>query len=240
MKPIETLFPSQWVDQDAPALDLAGCLKNSAYIRVVNYHSTRPVDAGRFEREVAAFRKNFAPVTTEMLDIFFETRVWPGDKPGLIPAVYEGWRENYDVFAKILDQYEFRGWFYVPAFFPDVPIAEQEAYCLPHGLYLHNREDYSDPRCCMTWDELRALSRNHEICCHTGNHFRIAPDTPAEKIRLEVVDSKHRLEEMLQKEVTVFCWNKGEEYKRVPYSHKFFREAGYCYVVSNLKLERIR
>lgn len=240
MTPVDMQSLVQTAAEDKRALELVRCLANGAYIRVVNYHSTRPVDVARFEREVCSFRENFVPVTTEMLDEFFETRKWPAQKPGLIPAVYEGWRENYDVFAKILDKYGFRGWFYVPAFFPDVPVEEQEAYCLPHGLYLHNREDYADPRCCMTWDELRDLSRNHEICCHTGNHFRITPETSEEKIHLEVVASKRRLEEMLQKEVNVFCWNKGEEFSRAPYSHKFFREAGYRYVVSNLKLEKIR
>ena len=228
------------IAQDPRTLDLFRCLVNGAYLRVVNYHSTRQCDADRFEREIQCFSEHFVPVTVEMLDEFFETRKWPADKPGLIPAIYEGFREHYDVFAKILDRFDFRGWFYVPAFFPDVPEEEQENYCLPHGLYLHARADYDDPRCCMTWDELRELAGKHEICCHTGNHARINQDTAREKIFLEVVQSKRRLEEMIGKEVSVFCWNKGEEYGRVPYAHKYLQEAGYRYVVGNLKLEKIR
>ena len=99
-------------------------LVNGAYMRVVNYHNTRQADAVRFEREAASFRRHFVPVTMELLDEFFETRRWPAEKPGLIPAVYEGWRTHYDVYARILDKYGFRGWFYVPAFFPDVPVDE--------------------------------------------------------------------------------------------------------------------
>ena len=176
----------------------------------------------------------------ELLDEFFETRCWPAEKPGLIPAVYEGWRTHYDVYARILDKYGFRGWFYVPAFFPDVPVDEQIAYCQPHGLRLRAQDDYDDPRCCMTWDELRQLSRRHEICCHTGSHCDVTSDMPEELIRREVVGSKQRLEERLQKEVSVFCWRSGEEYQRVRHAHRFFQEAGYRYVVSNLKLEKIR
>lgn len=226
--------------QDKRTLDMFRYLVNGSFIRVVNYHSTCLCDAERFEREIASFAEHFVPVTIEMLDEFFETRRWPADKPGLIPAIYEGFREHYDLFAKILDKHNFRGWFYVPAFFPDVPVEEQEGYCLPHGLHWHAQEDYSDPRICMTWEELREIAQNHEICCHTGNHARINEDTPPEKIVLEVIRSKQRLEKMTGKEVAVFCWNKGEEYGRVPYAQKYLQEAGYRYVVGNLKIEKIR
>lgn len=226
--------------QDMRTLEMFRSLVNGAYIRVVNYHNTRQADAVRFEREAASFRRHFVPVTMELLDEFFETRRWPVEKPGLIPAVYEGWRTHYDVYARILDKYGFRGWFYVPAFFPDVPVDEQIAYCQPHGLRLRAQDDYDDPRCCMTWDELRQLSRRHEICCHTGSHCDVTSDMPEELIRREVVGSKQRLEERLQKEVSVFCWRSGEEYQRVRHAHRFFQEAGYRYVVSNLKLEKIR
>lgn len=232
--------PLRTLAEDSRAMDLFRYLVNGSFIRVVNYHSTRKMDAERFEREVACFAENFVPVTTQMLDEFFETRIWPADKPGLIPAVYEGWRENYDVFARILDKYNFRGWFYVPAFFLDVPVEQQDDYCPAHGLYRHAQEDYEDCRRCMTWEELKELAQRHEICCHTGNHQRITADMEDEKIRLEVIDSKRRLEEMTGAKVSVFCWNKGEEYSRVPYTHKYFEEAGYRYVVSNLKLEKIR
>lgn len=238
MDPLQPFLSA--IAQDKRTLETFRSLVNGSFIRVVNYHNTRQMDAARFEREVAAFRKHFVPVTTELLDRFFETRRWPAEKPGLIPAVYEGWRTHYDVYAKILDKYEFRGWFYVPAFFPDVPVDEQIAYCKPHGLRLFAQDDYEDPRCCMTWDELRQLSRRHEICCHTGSHSDVTPDMPEELIRREVVGSKQRLEEQLQKEISVFCWRSGEEYQRVPYAHRFFKEAGYRYIVSNLKLEKIR
>lgn len=229
------------ITQDKRTLEMFRHLVNGSYIRVVNYHNTRSVHADRFEREIAAFRENFVPVTVEMLDRFFETRVWPGDKPGLIPAIYEGWRTHYDVYAKILDKYDFRGWFYIPAYFPDVPVKNQIAYCQPHGLRLRgHEEDYSDPRCCMNWDEIRELSQRHQICCHTGNHVPVTEDMSHDEICREVIWAKRHLEEKIQKEVPVFCWRSGEEYARVPYAHKYLQEAGYRYVVSNLKLEKIR
>lgn len=228
------------VAEDKRTLEMFRYLVNGSYIRVVNYHNTRRIHADRFEREVAAFKEHFVPVTIEMLDEFFATRRWPADKPGLIPAVYEGWRTHYDVYAKILDKYGFRGWFFIPAYFPDVAVEDQIPFCKPHGLRLFAKDDYEDPRCCMTWDEIRELSKNHEICCHTGNHVPITPDMPEEEIRHELIGAKAHMEKMLGKEVPVFCWRAGEEYARVSYTHKYFEEAGYRYVVSNLKLEKIR
>ena len=228
------------VCEDKRTLEMFRYLVNGSYIRVVNYHNTRQMHADRFEREVASFAEHFVPVTIEMLDEFFETRVWPASKPGLIPAIYEGWRTHYDVYAKILDKYNFRGWFYIPAYFPDVPVEEQIPYCKPHGLRLFAQDDYDDPRCCMTWDEIRDLAQRHEICCHTGNHVPITPDMSEEEIRHELIDAKAHMEKMIGREVPVFCWRAGEEYARVQYTHKYFEEAGYRYVVSNLKLEKIK
>lgn len=229
------------VCRDKRTLEMARYLLNGSYIRVVNYHVTRPGDLPRFRREVAAFAQHFTPVTMADLDRFFATRVWPYDKPGLIPAVFEGWRTHYDVYAKVLDEYGFTGWFYVPAFFPDVPVEEQIAFCKPHGLRLHGHwEDYSDPRCCMTWEELCRISEKHVICCHTGSHSCITENQEEAVQRREIVDSKRRLEEQLGVEVPVFCWRAGDEYAHSRFAHKMLAEAGYRYLVSNLKLEKIR
>lgn len=230
----------QTVAKDKRTLEMFRYLVNGSYIRVVNYHNTRQMHADRFRAEVEAFSKNFVPVTMQMLDEYFATRVWPADKPGLIPAVYEGWRTHVDVYAKILDEFNFRGWFFIPAFFPDVPVEEQIPFCKPHGLRLFAQDDYSDPRCCMNWDEIRSLSRNHEICCHTGTHARISPEMSDAELRYEIIESKKHMEEQIQKEVAVFCWRAGEEYAKVDYTHPYFTEAGYRYVISNLKMEKIR
>lgn len=56
----------------------------------------------------------------------------------------------------------------------------------------------------------------------------------------EIVEAKRYLEEKIGREVEVFCWLYGEEYHYNEKAHKFLKEAGYKYVVSNLKLERIR
>lgn len=225
--------------RDRRTLEAVRLLINGSWIRVVNYHNTRAADARKFEKEMAFFARNFVPVTTDDLDRFFDTREWPYDRPGLIPAVFEGWRTHFDVFAPILEKYGFRGWFYIPAFFPDVPVENQIPYCKPHSLRLFAQADYSDPRCCMNWNEIRALAEKHEICCHTGSHCSVTDEMSEEQIRREIEESKRHLEEKTGKEVSVFCWCGGDDWQGSEHFHKFLTGAGYRFLVSNLKLERI-
>lgn len=225
---------------DKRTLEMFGYLVNNAYIRVVNYHNTKACDMERFEAEIKYFSEHFSPVSMADIDAFFKMRVWPKEKPGLIPAIFEGWRSNYDVMAKVLDKYGFTGWFYVPSFFMDVPVEDQAAFVPSHGLRLTAQADYPDGRYAMNWDEMRDIAQRHEICCHTGSHVFLEKDSSEEDLFREIVQAKRHLEAKINKPCDVFCWLYGEEYRHNPRAQKYLQEAGYKYVVSNLKLEKIR
>lgn len=239
-KPLSAHSFADSITADKRTLEMFHYLVNNSYIRVVNYHNTRACNIERFRAEIAYFAEHFSPVTVADVDEFFATRKWPKEKPGLIPAVFEGWRTNYDVMARVLDEYGFVGWFYVPGFFMDVPVEEQIGFIPNHRLRLSARDDYTDGRYAMNWDEMRDLAQRHVVCCHTGSHFEITRDTPDEDMYREIVEAKRHMEEKTGKPVDVFCWLGGEEYSYNVRAHKFLREAGYKYVVSNLKLEKIR
>lgn len=240
MKNFDVQKFSKAVCNDKRTLEMFRYMVNNAYIRVVNYHNTNLRDLKRFEAEIAYFAEHFSPVSLADVDEFFATRKWPKEKPGLIPAIFEGFRSHYDIIAPILDRYNFKGWFYIPSFFMDVPVPEQLAYSKAHELDVTEPEMYPDGRFAMTWDEVADLSTRHEICCHTGGHFQISKTTPEADMRREIVDSKRLLEEKIGRPVDVFCWLYGEEYNYNIRAHKFLEEAGYKYVVSNLKMEKIR
>ena len=225
--------------ESVKAQEITDLLKRGSYIRVVNYHNTRKQNAEEFRKEIRAFRRYYQPVRISDLDEWFRTGKWPYEKPGLIPAVYEGWRTGYDVMAKILEEEGFIGWFYIPAFFPDVPVEEQIPFCKPHGLRLFSAEDYDDPRCAMTWEEVREIAKDHEILCHTATHACLDESLDPEILRREIVESKRHLEEKIGREVPVFCWRGGDEYRKSEFAHPYLKEAGYRYLVSNLKIEKI-
>jgi peptidoglycan/xylan/chitin deacetylase (PgdA/CDA1 family) len=228
------------ISRDKRTLDIFRCLINNSYIRVVNYHNTNDINADRFEEEIKYFSKHFVPVSKQDIDTFFKTRKWPYKKPGLIPALFEGYRSHYDIMRPILDKYNFIGWFYIPSFFIDVKPEDQLDYCRSHRLRITGENMYPDKRIALSWDEIKELSKRHEICCHTGSHFEIARDTSDEDMYREIVESKLLIEKHIQKPVDVFCWLAGEEYNYNIKAHKYLEKAGYTYVLGNLKLEKIK
>ena len=230
----------QSVSKDKRTLEMFRYLVNNAYIRVVNYHNTNDRDTDRFEAEVKYYSEHFVPVKVSDLDRFFETGKWPYEKPGLIPAIFEGYRSHYDIMRPILDKYHFTGWFYIPSFFSEIPADEQYAFCKSHRLRTTGEYMYPDGRIAMNWEEVRDIASRHEICCHSGTHFEITKETPDEDMYREIVVAKRHLEEKIGREVDVFCWLYGEEYNYNTRAHKYLKEAGYKYVLSNLKLEKIK
>jgi hypothetical protein len=226
--------------RDRRTLEMFRFLVNNAFIRTVNYHTTDRRDAVRIESQVRYFAERFAPVSLTDIDEFFETGTWRKEKPGLICCVYEGYRGQYEVLAPLLDKYGFRGWFFIPAFFPDVPPSEQLAYSGENDLETPDSVYYPDGRIAMSRDEIADLAGRHEICCHTGNHVRITKDTSGPDMAREIVNAKHALEGMIDRPADVFCWLYGEAYDHNAEAHPYFQEAGYRYVMSNLKLEKIR
>ena len=240
MKEIDVEELIKGIALDKHTLSTLRYLVNGSYIRVVNYHNTDPMDAERIEQEIKAFSENYCSVSISDLDDFFLTHKWKKDKPGLIPAVFEGFRNQYDVMFPILEKYNFRGWYYLPSYFIDIAVKEQLEYTKHHDLTVYHPEVYPDGRYAMTWDEVKKIAEHHEICCHSGHHFQIFRDTSEEDMQIEIVDAKKYLEEKIGREVDVFCWLYGEEFSYNVRAQKYLYNAGYKYVLSNLKLEKIR
>ncbi len=228
------------ITKDKRTLEMFRFLINNSMIRVINYHNTDAINSERFETEIKYFSENFHSVTIEDLDNFFKTKKWPYTKPGLIPAIFEGYRSHVDTYAKILDKYNFVGWFYIPSFFMDIPAKDQIDFCHNHRLRISTVHGYEDGRVAMNEEEVKKLSERHVICCHTGTHYELKPDATEEEVRHEIVDAKRKLEEVTGKPCDVFCWLAGEDYAHSGWAHKYLEEAGYKYVVSNLKIEKIK
>lgn len=221
------------------AMEMARRLAGGGYLRVVNYHNTNRADIPRLQAEAAYFSQHFCPVTLADLDDFYATGIWKKSKPGLIPAIFEGYRSHYDVMAPILEQVGFRGWFYIPSYFMDVPPEQQAAFCAGHRLRQTCLGQYPDGRIALNEAEIHALAARHEICCHTATHFYLDETSAHEDMQREIVQAKHRLESAAQKPVEVFCWLGGKEYHEAPRSHPYLHRAGYRYLVSNCKIEKI-
>lgn len=227
------------ITRDKRTLEMFRYLVTNSYIRVVKYHNTPCADFARFENEIATYAEHFSSVTTEDLERFFETRKWQKKKPGIIISMFDALRNQYDVMYPLLEKYGLCGWFFIPVDFVDVSVEQQLSYGMTHRISELLPEEYPDGRYALNWDEICKISRHHEICCHTASHVPLQMDAPAKVLQHEIVDSKRRLEQHIGKKVDVFSWVYGGEYNTSIRAHRYLEEAGYKFMVSSLKVEKI-
>jgi len=208
-------------------------------MRVVNFHATPRYRETEFRRQMEAYARHFAPITRANFDAAFDG-TWAQAKPGLMPVLFEGYRDNLDVMLPILEEFGFAGWLFVPSFFLGVPEAEQRDYAAGHVLHLAKRDEYPGQRIALNWDEARAIAgRGHVFACHSRHHSELRPDTPDAVLEEEIVVSKRGMEAQLGTSVDVFCWLRGAEIGINPRADALLRQAGYRYLFSNFKIQRL-
>jgi len=64
----------------------------------------------------------------------------------------------------------------------------------------------------VSWQQLQAMSDSGlvEIGSHTSNHFRLQQSLVANAMESEIIDSKQRLQDRLNKQVNLFCYPNGD------------------------------
>ncbi len=207
-------------------------------IRAVNFHNTSRARAAQYDRELAYYSQFFSSVNEDELDEYVTTGRWHKRKPGLIVGVYEAFRNGYDVLAPMLEQYGFTGWFFVITGFVNAAIEDQLSFTEEHRIRMRTRE-YPDGRYAMTWDELRELDRKHTIASHTRSHLQLAVLDPA-TLEQEIVGAQQDLEEQLGHKTRTFSSRTGPAAGESPSVDRLVAAAGYDFVFSNFRIQRVR
>lgn len=182
-------------------------------LRAVNYHSTLSVFKGRLARHFEYFVRNFNVLCEEDLPIFLRGEII-SEKPCLLITFDDGGKSNYDVAAKLLDEFGIKGFFFLPVSFID---QSQQSLDMQKRFYLKNirqdvekhlsPEEYQP----MTWEEAGDLvSRGHAIGVHTFSHISLRENLNFETIEREVVHPKRVLETRFQRKIMSFCWPYGK------------------------------
>ncbi|MBP1807067.1 polysaccharide deacetylase family protein [Rubellimicrobium aerolatum] len=232
----ELLLPGPF--DDALASILRG-LSAGRMLRVVNFHATPAYRREEYRRQVAAYADRFAPVTPANFDAAFDG-TWADPRPGLMPVLFEGWRDNVDVMLPILEEFGFKGWFFVPSAFPGIGAQDQRAYADAHTLRLPRRDEYPGQRVALTWDEAGdAASRGHGFACHSRSHFDLQPDTPDDVLREEIHTAAAEMRAGLGQPAEIFCWLHGAEAGVNPRADAMLKDAGFRYLFSNFKVQRL-
>ena len=146
-------------------------LAGGAFLRVVNWHNTPERGRARLRAELVAYLRDHRPVVPEDLDRLFDTGRWGHDRPGLLVAFYDGYRNGASVAAPVCDELGITAWFLPPTAFLDTPVQEQHAFADAHDITLVP-EEREQARVAMTWDELEVVGRRHVVAAHTATHGR--------------------------------------------------------------------
>ncbi len=223
----------------ALSTEITGLYRTCPLIRVVNYHNTPRVSASHFERELQQYSQAFTSVNEAELRDYLRTGRWTKSKPGMIPVLYEGYRDGYDVIAPLLEKYNLVGWYFIITEFIKGSIPDQLAYARSHRIGMLTRE-YEDNRYALTWDEIKKLSEKHVIASHARNHVELSTLTEEDR-RQEILGSQEDFRKNLGRSVRGFSSLRGPaqmEHPEVDTAH-LVREAGYEFVFSNYRIQRV-
>jgi peptidoglycan/xylan/chitin deacetylase (PgdA/CDA1 family) len=212
-------------------------LAAAAPIRVVNYHNTPAYRAAEYDRELAMLAERFSPVRENDLAAFFDNGRWQGSKPGVIVALYNGNRNNFDVFRPLLEKHGLVGWFFAVTGYTSCSPADQPGFAARQTLAIVP-DEYADGRSALSWDELRLLDRDHVVASHTRTHARISADD-AEAQEREIVGAQDDFTRELEHPVRSFAWLLSGTYGYSALTDACLDRAGYEFLFSDFKLQRL-
>ncbi len=208
-------------------------------IRAVNFHSTSRAQTANYDRQLEAYRRSFSSVNEDELQEYLTTGTWHKSKPGLIVSVFEGYRNSYEVLNPLIEKHGFVGWYWVITGFINTVIPDQLSYAEHHDIDMLTHE-YPDGRYALTWDELRHLDRKkHVIACHTRSHTLLSGLDAAAR-REEVIGSQEEFKKHLGHPVRSFVSLTGPAYGEDATTDRLVEAAGFEFVFSNFRIQRIR
>lgn len=221
-------------DRAAHRASLAG----GAFLRVVNWHNTPERGRARLRAELVAYLRDHRPVVPDDLDRLFETGRWGHDRPGVLVAFYDGYRNGATVAAPVCDELGITAWFLPPTAFLDTPGEEQHAYADSHDITLV-AEERDQPRVAMTWDELADLSRRHVVGAHTANHVVLDEVLTPADVEREVLEPVRRITEVTGRTPPAQVFRYGRPHDAASPAWRAAAEAGVRYALSNTAVERM-
>ena len=219
--------------------ELTELLRTRPQIRVVNYHNTPRSKAEQFERELAQYSQAFTSVNEAELRQYLQTGRWHKSKPGMLPVLYEGYRNGFDVMAPLLEKYGFVGWYFIITEFIKSLIPEDLTYARSHHIGMRTRE-YPDGRYALTWDEIKKLSEKHVIASHARNHAELSTLTEEDR-KQEIFGSQEDFRQYFGRPVRAFSSLRGPAHLEHPEvdTAKLVEAAGYEFIFANYRIQRV-
>ena len=223
-------------EQSAELNDLMDAFRRGHFVRSVNFHNTFAEDKEVLQAQLSGLSQRFKSIGLKELEALIAGTPWTDERPPILLVFYEGYRNHFDIAQPLLEALGLTGVFCLIPGFIDTPVAEQASFAAPRLIDVDALE-YPDRRLAMTWDEVRELSAQHDMVCHTLTHADA--NDPETDVRLESVGAIERLEEELGQEVNAFVWRRGAAWGEVPRADACLREANIHLLLSSFKVERL-
>lgn len=172
---------------------------------VLNYHGTQTKFLDNFKWQLDYLAKHYEFIKPKDLASYLS----PGNSVKgrkILLTFDDGVRTNLEA-AKELDNRAISACFFVVPGFVDCPIDEQKDYFVRNIRPVINPHIDQEPEDfqSMTWEEIRKLSKNHSIGCHTFSHCMTTEWNVSEELDREIVLSKSLIEKQIGKQVDIFC-----------------------------------
>lgn len=206
-------------------------------LTAINFHNTPKRKADEYDRQFALIAEHFAPTREDDLAHYLSSGSWPSAKPGIVLAFYNGYRNNFDVAYPLLEKHGLVGWFLAASGYVSCPPAEQLEFGKTRTLRTM-KDEYPDGRYALTWDECRILDTKHVVGSHTRNHTRVSLDN-ALALDTEIVGAQEDFTRELGHPVRSFAWLFGGAYGENPLADIHVDRAGYEFLFSNYKVQRL-
>ena len=221
-------------------------LAEGRYVRAVNFHATPRRLAAGFEEQISRLAEGFAPVSYEDLVGLVVRGEWPHDRPGVLLNFFDGFGDNHEVIAPILDRHGLIGWFFPISGWISSRPEDQRAFADAHLMNLpYDEADLlKGDRLALSPEKIRDLARRgHVIASHTHNHTTASPgfgpDLSPETLAREVAGSKRTLEGFAGNPVRALAWREGTPLGTDRRADEALSSAGYGLLCANHAVQQV-
>lgn len=221
-------------------------LAEGRYVRVVNCHATPRRLAGAFEEQVSRLAESFAPVSYDDLIGLVARGDWPHDRPGVLLNFFDGFTDNHEVAAPILDRHGLIGWFFPISGWISSRPKDQRAFADTHLMNLPYDENElsKGDRLALSPEEIEDLARRgHVIASHTQSHATASPgfdpDLSPGALAREIDGSKRTLEEFAGRPVRALAWREGTPLGADRRADEALSSAGYELLFANHAVQQV-
>lgn len=221
-------------------------LAEGRYVRAVNFHATPRRLAAGFEGQISRLAEGFAPVSHDDLTGLLTRGEWPHDRPGVLLNFFDGFRDNYEMIAPILDRLGLIGWFFLISGWISSRPEDQRAFADTHLMNLPYDEGELSrgDRLALSPEEIADLARRgHVIASHTRDHTTASPDfdpdLSLEALAREVAGSKRTLEDLAGRPVRALAWREGTPLGTDGRADEALASAGYELLFANHAVQQI-